>query len=156
MTFDRISRHVRLYARATGLIAEIRIKMQLRKALLGAFAVGMAIFGIAMLNLAAYHALVAVWGDIWTPLVIGLFDLVVAGLALFVGSRMHHGAELQVAEQLRDSVAADLESDLHALRTMPGLTGLLGGAIPGGTAGLLMPALSLILSALRRKPPARE
>jgi hypothetical protein len=132
-----------------GLIAEIRLMASLRKLFLGIFAVGLAVFGLAMINLGLYHALAALWGEVWTPLVIGAVDLLLAGLALLLASRLAYGPELKLAEELRDSVAADIEADLRSLRTLPGLTGLLGGTLEASTACLLVPVIGTIIRALR-------
>jgi hypothetical protein len=148
MNFEHISKHLRLYARSMGLIAEIRLSAQLRKSLLGIFAAGMAVFGLAMINFGLYHALTAIWGEIWTPLAIGCGDLAVAGLAVWLASRMRYGRELQLAEELRDSVGAEIAADLQSLRNLPLMTNLIG-PLEGNAVRLLVPVLGTIISALR-------
>jgi hypothetical protein len=151
MTLEQTARHVRLYVKSMALIAEIRVMTQLRKTLLGVFAVGLAIFGLGMINLGLYHALTALWGEIWTPLTIGVGNLVLAGIAFLVAMRMHYGPELRVAEELRDTVAADLEADVQSLKSLRGLSGLIGGGLEGNAAGLLVPVVSTIIGALRKR-----
>jgi hypothetical protein len=154
MNLQQLSRHVRLYARSMALIGEIRLMTQLRKSLLGLFAVGMAIFAIAMINLGLYNALESVWGNVWTPLGIGIANLVIAAIALLVASRLQHGPELRMAEELRDSVAADIESDLQSLRSFQGVGNLIGGTLENGTARLLVPLIGTVLAALRQRKPS--
>jgi hypothetical protein len=151
MSLEQLTRHARLYARSLALIGEIRVRARIRKLLLGVFAVGMAIFGLGMLNLGLYHALTSIWGEIWTPLIIGLGDLVIAGLAILAGAAMKHGPELRIAEELRDSLADDISADLQSLRSLQGLASLLGGPADTSTARLLIPVVGIIIGALRKR-----
>jgi hypothetical protein len=154
VNIEQTVRHARLYARAKGLIAEIRLISNLRKLFLGIFAVGMAVFGFTLINLGLYHALAALWGDVWTPLAIGAADLVIAAVALMIAARMTYGPELKIAEELRDAVAADIEADLRSLQGLPGLAGLLSNSFEANAARLLVPAMGLIIRALRNRKTA--
>lgn len=154
MNIEQLTRHVRLYARSMALIGEIRMKARIRKLLLGIFAVGMAIFGLGMINLGLYHALTAIWGEVWTPLVIGMGNLVIAGLAILAASTMKHGPELRVAEELRDSLSDDISADLQGLRSLEGIASLVGGGSSASTARLLIPIVGTLIGALRKRGAA--
>ena len=87
MNLEHVIKNLRVLWRADRIIAEI----QLRRILLGlaakAFAALFAAFGLLMLELAAYFALVQVWTAIAAAIGLGAFNLLVAGLILLVAGR---------------------------------------------------------------------
>jgi hypothetical protein len=88
-----------------------------------------------------------------TPLAIGIADLLLAGVASIMAIRARPGAELAVAEEMRKAVTAELDADL---RSVSQVQNLLSGSLEARTAQLLIPAISAIIGALRKKRQARS
>jgi len=157
MDIPTIVRHARVYARTEVLIAEIRMRSYFRKLAIASFAVALAVLGAGLLNLAAYKALEQLWGPVWTPLVLGLTNVAVAAAALIIAAATRPGPELAMAEELRKVSAAAMEQELRDAGSLTGLMSLLGGSsLEHGTARLLVPAITAIVGALRRRKTAAK
>jgi hypothetical protein len=152
MNLQALARNLRLYVRATSLAAEIRLRFQLRRTMLAALALAVAIAGLVMIDLAAYRALETAWGPLWTPLILGLANLAVAAALLLATLALKPGRELAAANDLRQMAYNAMEADLRSAQEGPGLlTGLLGGPAETQAARLLIPVISTIIGALRRR-----
>ena len=124
-TVSTILRQARALLRAESLIAEIRLRALLRRTVASALAGLIAVFGLAMLDLAAYLALVPIWGGIWAAVAVAFGDFLVAVLIIIVGGRGASGPELTLATELRDQAMEAVELDVkHAF---DGVTGLVRG-----------------------------
>jgi hypothetical protein len=152
MNIPTIVRHARLYLRAEALIAEIRLQVYMRKLALAVTALTVALLGLVMLNIAMFEFLQSFWGPIWTPLALGFANLLIAAIAVAVAATAKPGPELALAEELRKSSAAGLEEGLQSAAEVQGLVGTLAGrSIESHAASLLIPAISSIISAMRRR-----
>ena len=148
MGIPELVRHGRLYARAELIVAEIRLRAEARRYLLGAVAAAIALAGFALINLALFRALESVWGPVWTPLALGGMDLALAGLAGALAWHTKPGRELSIAENLRNTIASELDQSLRGSSLM--------GRFDGSTLPLLVPAVKLIIGALRHKPTSAD
>ncbi len=154
MNIQSLVKNARLYLRAEAVVAEIRLRLYLRKSALAAFAVAVAVLGLVLINLALYHMLEIAWGPIWTPLALGLANLALAIIVVLVASAARPGPELEMAEDLRKVAAAAVEADLQGGFSAQGLAATFGGSsIESSALQLLVPALASIIGALRRKKP---
>ncbi len=154
MNLQSLARNARLYARAEGLVAEIRLRLLARRLVLSVLAVAIALLGLVFCNIALFNYLQAAWGPVWTPLILGLANLGLAVPLLLVAAAAKPGPELAMAEDLRKAAAAALEADFQAGQ---GLAGSLSGfAGESNAARLLIPTIGLIIGALRRKKPAAK
>jgi len=152
MNIHSLAKSARLYARAEALVAEIRLRIFARKMMLSVLATGVALLGLVMVNVALFNYLSAIWGPVWTPLMLGVANLVLAALLLLIATSLKPGPEFAMAEDLRKASSAAFEAEF---RTGQGLVAELAGLGGGSsTAQLLIPTLSLIIGALRRKKPA--
>jgi stage V sporulation protein SpoVS len=153
MSIQTVVRSGRLYVRTELLVAEMRLRSYARKAALLAVALGVALFGLGMLNVAAFLWLSETYGPVRTALGIALVNFAVAALAFAVGYTLRPGAELQMAEQMRDTALETVESEAARMQSA-GVTGLVTGAVEIGAARLLLPTVSALLGGLRKKTPA--
>jgi hypothetical protein len=78
----------------------------------------------------------------------------VAAVAFAIGYVMKPGAELQLAEEMRDTALETVESEVSRMQSA-GVTGLVSGAVEMGAARLLMPTVGALLGGLRKKKPAQ-
>jgi hypothetical protein len=104
-----IFRHVRVLWRAETLIVEIKLRQAMRRAGLMAFAGLIAVFGLAMLNVAAYFALAPLWGDAWAMLAVAVADFVIAGVLIAMASSESSSRDLDFATELRDQAIEGIE-----------------------------------------------
>ncbi len=154
MNLHSLAMNARLYARAEGLVAEIRLRLLARKLVLSVLAVAIALLGLVFVNIALFNYLESAWGPVWTPLALGLANLALAIPLLLIAAAAKPGPELAMAEDLRKAAAAALEADFLAGQ---GLVGTLSGfAGESNAARLLIPTIGLIIGALRRKKPAAK
>jgi hypothetical protein len=154
MNLQSLAKNARLYVRAEGLVAEIRLRLLGRKLVLSVLAIAVAILGLVFVNIALFNYLVAVWGPVWTPLALGLVNFALAIPVLLLAASAKPGPELAMAEDLRKAAAAALEADFQSGQ---GLAETFGGfAGESNAARLLIPTIGLIIGALRRKKPAAK
>lgn len=111
-----VFRHLRILWRAERIIAETRLRVLLRRSMLYAFAGLIAVFGLAMLNVAAYFFLHTYWGPIWAALAAALGDLVIALVMVLIALAIRPGPELPAALELRDISMQGLEAELGPLQ----------------------------------------
>lgn len=109
--FKVFQRHLRALLRAELLIAEIKLGAMLKKTALMIVAGLIAVFGLATLNVAAYHALEPIWGDVWALLAVAAGDFVIAGILILAASRPASTPELRLATELRDQSVEAIELD---------------------------------------------
>jgi hypothetical protein len=133
-------RNARLYARAETIAAEIRLRLLARKLVLLFMAAAVALFGLALVNLALFNAIEIAWGPVWTPLLLGAVNLVLAALVFLLAVLRRPGPELAVAEDLRKAAGAAFEDQFRA-----------GPGLSANASHLLIPVIGLIAGALRRK-----
>ncbi len=150
MNLQSLARNARLYARAEGLVAEIRLRLLVRKLVLSVLAVAVALLGLVFVNIALFNYLVSAWGPVWTPLALGLVNFALAVPVLLIAASAKPGPELAMAEDLRKAAAAALEEDFHSGQGLGGFAG------ESNAARLLIPTIGLIIGALRRKKPAAK
>ncbi len=150
MNLQSLARNARLYARAEGLVAEIRLRLLARKLVLSVVAVAVALLGLVFVNMALFNYLESAWGPVWTPLALGLANFALAVPVLLIAASAKPGPELAMAEDLRKAAAAALEEDFHSGQGLGGFAG------ESNAARLLIPTIGLIIGALRRKKPATK
>jgi hypothetical protein len=124
-----IFRHARVLWRAESLIIEIKLRSILRRTSLVAFAGLIAVFGLGMLNVAAYFALAPLWGDALAMLAVAVADFVIAGILLAIASREPVSRDLEFATELRDQAieGIELESKVAADRLVHRPVEMAGG-----------------------------
>lgn len=148
MTLSHLTRAARLYLRAELMTARIRMRSEAQRLMLLALAGGLALLALILVNVALYAALLSVWGPVWTPLALGLADLMLAGLALLAASRQKPGPELAVAEEIRALAGEALEEQVQQGFTVQGLLGNIGANVAG--ARTLLPLVTTLIGVLRR------
>lgn len=142
---DAILRRVRLLWRAERLVAEIRLAALFRRLAFVAVALVVLMFGLAMLNVAAFFALAERLGQAWGALAVAGGDFVLAMLALLLGaSGGRTSRELRLATEMRDATVEALEADAAAL-ARSGIGRFIRdpmGALPSFAASAVLAALS--------------
>ena len=153
MSIQTVVRSGRVYVRTELLVAEMRLRSYARKAAFLAVALGVALFGLGMLNVAAFLWLSEAFGPVQTALGIALANFAIAAAAFAIGYTMKPGPELQLAEEMRDTALETVEGEVSRMQSA-GVTGLVTGAVEMGAARLLVPTVGALLGGLRKKKPA--
>jgi hypothetical protein len=154
MNIRNVVRSARLYARSEAMVAEIRLRIMARKLAFAVVAILTAVMGLAFLNLAAFLYLQTLLGPLWTPLVIGLANFLIAGIALLLALYAHAGPDLDLAKDLRNVSSKALEEEFQTPSGIGGLAGALGGSGDQGLIRLLLPAVISIVSSLGKRKAA--
>src|SRR5512140_694836 len=84
---------------------------------LRAFAALIAAFGLLMLELAAYFALVQIWSAIVAAAALGAFNFLIAGIIFVIATRRPAGRDLDLANEIHDSAIDGLQAEAQALQS---------------------------------------
>lgn len=159
---DHLISNLRVLWRAEQIVAELQLRRMVARTGLVAFAALIAVFGLAMLNLAAYLALDPRVGPVVAALMVGFGDLLLAAIALLVAGRSTAGRDLDVAMEVREVAFDAVQADVRSLagevtavrRDLLGLGRSVGGFIrnplDGALPGLLLPLATFLLRQLRK------
>jgi hypothetical protein len=149
-----VFRHLRILWRAERIIAETRLRVLLRRSMLYAFAGLIAVFGLAMLNVAAYFFLRTYWGPIWAALAAALGDLVIALVMVLIALAIRPGPELPAALELRDISMQGLEAELGPLQDrFAWLSRAARDPFDTVLPAILIPLITSIMRGLRKSKP---
>lgn len=150
----RIARSIKVLWRAESLLGTIRLSGMAKKAGVLAFTGCIGIFGIAMLDLAAFFALTPRFGEAGAALIVGLVDIALAVAGIVVAQSIKPGVEADMVIEMRDMALADLEAEVAMLEDSVGrarkeITDLVRHPLASLAPGLLVPALRSVISSLR-------
>lgn len=109
---ERIAQSLKLFWRSERLLRGSELGLSIKKVQLTAIAAFVAIFGLAMLSLAAFFALEPLWGKAWSALAIAGFDLALAMLLIVVASKLKQPAEVEMVREVRDLALANIEQEV--------------------------------------------
>lgn len=160
---DNLVRDLQVLWKADALIGKIWLNVMARRLGLFAFAGLIAVFGLAMANLAGFYALLPFWGPIWAATLISSADVVLATLIVLLGRSAEPGPEIGLALDVRKMAIESLETDTRDLKvTVDGLgqnlrevqatvAGFVRNPMGAATDKLLVPAALSLIRGLRSK-----
>jgi hypothetical protein len=143
---NAIARHLKILWRAESLIAEVRLRSVAERSALLIFAGLICVFGLVMLNIAAYAWLTPIWGAVWAAVAVAVADFVVAGILAMVATKRSTNPQLMLATEMRDQAVEAIESDMKI--AVVGLTGMVRNpmSFSGPLVMMLIKALRTILA----------
>jgi hypothetical protein len=149
--------HLRIFWRVESTIVQIRLRTMTRRSMLYAFAGLIALFGLAMLNVAVFFALEPHLGAMWAAFVVAGGDFVLALLAVLIAAAAGPGPELNTALELRAAAIEGLEAEFAALQESLGwfsqaARNPLNTALPA----LIIPLVTAIIRGLRKHKTESE
>ncbi|MGO9357777.1 MAG: phage holin family protein [Xanthobacteraceae bacterium] len=147
MNPENVARNLRALWRADKIIADIRLRHMLVSLGLKAFAALFAAFGLLMLELAAYFALVQVWTAIVSAAALGLFNFVVAALIIMVAAMRPHGADFELASEVHGSAIDALQVEAQALHAE--ITGAFHHPLDSVLPSLVLPLIRIAIRSLK-------
>jgi type VI protein secretion system component VasK len=154
MNSDNIVRNLRLLWRADKIIAEMRLRHMLVGLGLLAFAALISAFGLLMLELAGYFALVNVMSAIAAAAILGGVNFAIALILVVVAARRSLGGqELTLANEIHDTAIDALQLEAQAMQSQVNrlMHHPLEGMLP-----LIVPLITAAISHLRKPAAASE
>ncbi len=153
MNTENVVKHLRVLWRTDRIIADIRLRHLLVGLGLRAFAALIAAFGLLMLELSAYFALVQIWSAIVAAAILGAVNFAIAGILLIIAGRAPSGRDIELANEIHGASIEALQLEARALQAQ------VSGAVhhPLSTiVPVLLPLIAIIIKSLRKtaKDPA--
>ena len=152
MNSENVVKHLRALWRTDRIIAEVRMRHMLMGLGLRAFAALIAAFGLLMLELSAYFALVQIWSAISAAALLGAVNFGIAAILFLVAGRPPRGRELELATEIHDSAMEGLQLEARALQSQ--VSGAIHNPLNGILPLLIVPLITIIIKSLK-KPAAK-
>ena len=146
MNTENIVKQLRVLWRTDRIIADIRLRHLLIGLGLRALAALIAAFGLLMLELSAYFALVQIWSAIAAAGILGAVNFVIAAVLFVIAGRAPSGRDIELANEIHDASVEALQIEARALQAQ------LSGAVhhPLSTImPMLVPLIAIIIKSLR-------
>ncbi|OPY97937.1 hypothetical protein A5906_33785 [Bradyrhizobium sacchari] len=151
MNSENVVKHLRLLWRTDRIIADIRLRHLLTGICLRAFAALIAAFGLLMLELSAYFALVQIWSAIAAAAILGAVNFAIAAVLFIIAGRAPSGRDIELANEIHGASIEALQLEARALQAQ------VSGAVqhPLSTiVPVLVPLIAIIVKSLRTKNSA--
>lgn len=116
MNIERLLQNLRVLVHAHGITNEIRIRHVLARTSLHILAGLAGCFGLLMLDIGMFFALAGQFGQVQAALIIGVVNLVVAGVIFVISTRLTPGRELALAKEIQDMALAVVVQDAKDLQ----------------------------------------
>lgn len=151
MNMENIVKHLRVLWRTDRIIADIRMRHLLVGLGLRAFAALIAAFGLLMLELSAYFALVQIWSAISAAAILGAVNFAIAAILFAIAARPPRGRELELATEIHGSSVDALQLEARALQSQVSAT--LRNPLNEILPLLIVPLITIVIKSLK-KPAA--
>jgi hypothetical protein len=148
---ENVIKHLRALWRTDRIIADIRMRHMLVGLGLRAFAGLIAAFGLLMLELAAYFALVQVWSAITAAAILGVANFVIAAILFVIAGRLPSGRELELANEIHGSAVEALQVEARTAQTQ--FAGMVQHPLNSALPLILVPLITIIVKSLRKSRP---
>lgn len=148
MNTENIVKNLRVLWRTDRIIADIRLRHLLVGLGLRAFAALIAAFGLLMLELSAYFALVQIWSAISAAAILGAFNFVLAAILFMIAARPSSGCELELASEIHGSSVDALQLEARALQAE--LSGMIHHPLNGILPLLIVPLITIVIRSLKK------
>ena len=148
MDSEKVVRHLRALWRTDRIIADIRMRHMLVGLGLRAFAALIAAFGLLMLELAAYFALVQTWSAISAAAILGVVNFAIAASLFVMAGRSPSGRELELANEIHAASVDALQTEARALQSQ--FSGMVHHPLNSALPLLLVPLITIIVKSLKK------
>jgi hypothetical protein len=145
---ENVVKNLRVLWRTDRIIADIRMRHLLVGFGLRALAALIATFGLLMLELSAYFALVQIWSAISAAAILGAVNFVIAAILFAIAARPPAGRELALANEIHGSSVEALQLEARALQSQ--LSGMIHHPLNGVLPLLLVPLITIIIKSLKK------
>jgi hypothetical protein len=145
---ENVVKNLRVLWRTDRIIADIRMRHLLVGLGLRAFAALIAAFGLLMLELSAYFALVQVWSAITAAAILGAVNFAIAALLFVIAARPPAGRELELANEIHGSAVDALQIEARAMQAQ--FSGMVHHPLNSALPLLLVPLITIIVKSLKK------
>jgi hypothetical protein len=152
---ENVVKHLRVLWRTDRIIADLRMRHLLVGLGLRAFAALIAAFGLLMLELAGYFALVQYWNAISAAAILGVVNFMIAAILFAIAAKPPAGRELELATEIHSSAVDALQLEARALQSQ--VSGAMHHPLNGVLPLLIVPLMTIIIKSLKKsaaKPAA--
>jgi hypothetical protein len=151
MNSENVVKHLRVLWRTDRIIADIRLRHLLIGMGLRAFAALIAAFGLLMLELSAYFALIQIWSALSAAAILGAVNFAIAGILFIIAARPPSGRDLELASEIHGASIDALQLEARALQLQ--VSGVIHNPLNGIPPLLIAPLITIIIKSLK-KPSA--
>ncbi|MGD8235057.1 MAG: phage holin family protein [Chromatiales bacterium] len=109
---ERFVHSLRILWRTDRLLTQNEIRLLSKKLQLNALAGLVALFGLAMLSLAMFFALVPYWGESLAALAVGGADILLAALLIGYARSIKPAPEVEMIREMREVALNDLKDEV--------------------------------------------
>jgi len=109
---EHLVRSLKLAWRSERILKQNDFQLAMKKIQFNALAGLVALFGLVMLSLAVFFALVPYWGQALSALTVGSIDLVLAIVLIAYAGSLKPPAEVEIVKEVRDMALGDVEEEL--------------------------------------------
>lgn len=113
---ELLVRQLKILWSSERMLGEIKLKVFTHKIILGCISALAALFGLGMLNMAAFFHLQTGFGSATAALVVGLINLAFAAILIVMAQKLKPGPEIKVVEEVREMALTDLEAEAQAFQ----------------------------------------
>lgn len=161
--FDQFISHLQVLSKADSLIARIWLAVMARRFALFAFAGLIAVFGLAMADVAGFFALQSVVSTVWAATIVALVDFAIAAVMAVIALTAKPGPELDLALEVRGMAIKSLQADARDLEAgvkaygqqlrdaKDRIAGIVSNPLDMAAQKLLLPAVIAIVKGLRAR-----
>ena len=151
MNSENIVKNLRALWRSDRIIADIRMRHMLVGLGLRAFAALIAAFGLLMLELSAYFALVQIWSAISAAAILGGVNFAIAAILFVVAERPPAGREIELANEIHGAAIEALQTEARAAQSQ--FTGMVHHPLNSALPLILVPLITIIVKSLKKSKP---
>ncbi len=161
--FDQFISHLQVLSKANSLIARIWLAVMARRFALFVFAGLIAVFGLAMADVAGFFALQSVVSTVWAATIVALVDFAIAAVMALIALTAKPGPELDLALEVRGMAIKSLQADARDLEAgvkaygqqlrdaKDRIAGIVSNPLDMAAQKLLLPAVIAIVKGLRAR-----
>jgi type VI protein secretion system component VasK len=152
---DRFINNLRVLWRTERAIADIKLRHALARSGLNVAAAVLALIGLLMFEVAVFYALRDVWSTIVAALVLGVVNLVLAGILLLIADRRKPGRELDLANEVHKNTMDALQADARLLQADFASFGQTLKHPVDSLLPLIVPLATIVINVLKKKTEAK-
>jgi hypothetical protein len=145
---ENVVKHLRVLWRTDRIIADIRMRHLLVGLGLRAFAALIAAFGLLMLELSAYFALVQICSAMSAAAILGAVNFAIAAVLFVIAARPPAGRELELATEIHGSAVDALQLEARALQLQA--SGMIHHPLNSVLPLLIVPLITIIVRSLKK------
>jgi len=109
---EHLMRSLNVFWRSERLLAEYQLKQGTQRIQFNALAALVAVFGLVMLSIAAFFALVPYWGQALAALTVGGADLLLSLVLIVYARSLRPPPEVEMVREVRNMALGDIEEEI--------------------------------------------